>query len=94
MVRNDQPLPHPRFYEDEPQRGIVNMEQIEKLTKDVEDLKRGQEEIRELLSELCRDTENRFPTAEHEISEFRDMVRRGADPHAAFKDIQKRKSKI
>jgi hypothetical protein len=56
---------------------------IEKLAKDVEDLKRGQEEILALLRGQVQ--------PQSEMGEFREMVRCGADPHEAFKDIQRRK---
>lgn len=60
---------------------------IEQLQKDIEELKRGQAEILGLL----RNADFGLRNAESEVSEFREMVRCGADPHEAFKDIQRRK---
>lgn len=55
----------------------------EQLARDVAELKRGQAEILALLRGQVRQ--------ESEVLEFRDMVRHGADPHEAFRDIQRRR---
>lgn len=69
---------------------------VEQLQKDIAELKRGQEEILSILKGQVQ-PQNDNPLdppllrGTSEISEFREMVRCGADPHAAFKDIQRRK---
>ncbi len=55
----------------------------EQIARDIEALRRGQEEILALLKGQVRQ--------ESEVLEFRDMVRHGADPHEAFRDIQRRR---
>lgn len=69
----------------------------QKLIQDIEELKRGQAEILALLKGQVQ-PQNDNPLdppllrGTSEISEFREMVRCGADPHEAFKDIQRRKA--
>lgn len=55
----------------------------EQIARDIEALRRGQEEILALLKGQVRQ--------ESEVLEFRDMVRHGADPHETFRDIQRRR---
>lgn len=59
---------------------------IEQIARAIEELRRGQEEILSLLRGMAE-----TPSASLDIPEFREMVRRGADPLEAFKDIQRRK---
>ncbi len=67
----------------------VNKMDNEQIARDIAELKRGQEEILALLRGMIETSRRDVST---EIPEFREMVRRGADPHEAFKDIQRRKA--
>ena len=62
---------------------IVETQDFASLRKDIEELKRGQEEILALLRDQTQ------PKAEMELQVFREMVRKGADPATALREVQR-----